>query len=423
MLLSAFSFQPIDAAKACQGLIETRDFYHPGHAHIFDCLMECVEQGLKPDPVVLIEALKEKRLLDACGGAGYVIEAVFDISGFAANIPRYAAIINAHRVRRDAIALAGELAEKAYDEVDVSDLALAALEGAQALVDTTNRRVRLRTMDEMLGDYLNTLDARAEGQGLGIRTGFRDLDHMTQGMREGELWVCGARPKVGKSGFAANLALNVIQAGHRVLLVSVEMAETEIMERLMAAEAKVPLRNLREGNLTDQLWERIHGATDRLSGKPLTILDDPNATVADVRSCGLRTGAELIIVDYAQLMKTEQQRSGTREREIADLTGSFKRLARELRCPVLLLSQVKRDADDRRPELGDMAESSSFEKNANVVLGLYREELVTGGAAGVMEVIVIASRATETGTARVAYNGALQRIVDFAQPDERARYN
>lgn len=423
LILSCFSWQPMEAASAVVGLVEPDDLYHPAHRHILTALLGLVEQGVKPDPVTLRDELATRGLLDEVGGLQGIVEATTDMAGTAGNMPRYASIVTNLAARRRLLAAAETIRELAWDVHESAESAQQALALVQEVVDATNKRVRLRSMDEMLEDYMNLLEARQLGEGLGLPTGWRDIDAITGGMREGELIVVGARPAVGKSTFAGNLAVNAIKQGKRVLLVSIEMAETEVIERVVAAEARVHLKRLRTGDLTEDTWLRITGAADDLSGRHLTILDDPNATIESVRAAGLRTGAELIIVDYTQLMRTEERRRGTRETEVADLTGGMKRMARELRCPVVALSQVKRDADGRRPELSDMAESSSFEKNANVVIGLYREELVSGGRPGMIEVIILKSRNTVTGSALLGYLGHHQRIDDLPPEPERERWN
>jgi replicative DNA helicase len=420
LILSCFNWQPTEAAKAIVGLVEPDDLYHPAHRHILTALLALIEQGVKPDPVTLRDELANRGLLGEVGGVQGIAAATTDTAGSTGNMPRYASIVTNLSARRRLLAAAETIRELAWDVHESAESAQQALALVQEVVDATNKRVRLRGLDEMLEDYMNLLEARQLGEGLGIPTGWRDLDAITGGMREGELIVVGARPAVGKSTFAGNLAVNVIKQGKRVLLVSIEMAETEVIERIVAAEARVHLKKLRMGDLTGDTWSKITGAADALSGKHLTILDDPNATIESVRAAGLRTGTELIIVDYTQLMRTEERRHGTRENEVADLTGGMKRMARELRCPVMALSQVKRDADGRRPELSDMAESSSFEKNANVVIGLYREELVSGGRPGMIEVIVLKSRNTVTGSALLGYLGHHQRIDDLPPEPERA---
>lgn len=422
LILSCFCFEPVKAAQAALGVIEPADFYLPAHRLIYAVLIDLVEQGVKPDPVTVVDELKARGQLAECGGPGGVAESTFQLGGFTANMPKYASIVSNMANRRRLIEVGSTVSELGWDYHESAEGAQRALEAVKEVVDATNSRVHIRDMATMINDYLDVLERREQGEGLGIPMGWRDLDDITQGMREGELIVVGARPGVGKSTFAGNLAVNALRLGKRVLLVSVEMAETEIIERIMAAEARINLKRLRAGDFTLDHWAQINEGAARLEVLPLSILDDPNATIEQVRAAAMRTQAELIIIDYTQLMKTEQARGSTREREVADLTGGFKRLAREMKCPVVALSQVKREADDRRPELGDMAESSSFEKNANVVLGLYREELVTGGAPGVMEVIVIKSRNTTTGTAKLAYIGHHQRISDMAPApaDDRA---
>lgn len=428
-LLNAFLLQPFDTAMACTGIVRPSDFYKPAHAIIFEVMTELIEGGTRPDPVLIAETLRERGQLDSVGGPVGIMDA-FDVhvGGYASSAPAYVEKISGLARNRDLIAAAGAIAEMAYEGAEAAENAFRSLRLVQEVVDATNRRVHLRTMGEMMDDYLNVLEEREEGRGLGIPTGFHELDSIIEGMREGELIVIGAPPKTGKSTLAANLVRNVVHAGNAVLLVSVEMAETEIMEKLMAAEAGIPLSQLRTGKLGTETWQKIsHAATD-LIDKPLVILDNPMATMAEVRACAQRLeGLRLVVIDYVQLMNAEVRRGMQREQVVAELTSSMKRLARELGITVMALSQVKRDVGDGRPGLTDFAESSSFEKNANVLIGLYREGAQDenfNARSSIMEVIVIASRNTKTGTARLAYHGPYQRISNMPQTDQSGRrYN
>lgn len=423
VLLSALFIQPYDTVKVVQGLIEPEHFYRPSNGLIYAKALELVEQGVKPDAVTVSEALRSAGQLDAVGGPAELMRISGRMDGFSSNAHRYASIIYNHHCTRRLIAVAGSILEDAYEGGESAIYAQRALEDVQGVVDATNRRVHLRTMTEMVDDYTDVLEARGRGEGLGIMTGWHDLDDITGGMREGQLWVVGAPPKTGKSTFAGNLAMNVIKQGRRVLLVSVEMSETEIMERLMAGEARINMKRLRTGQLETHHWAQVSDAAAEMADLPLSILDEPNATLAEIRAAALRTGAELVIVDYTQLLKAEVRKGGTREQVIAELTGGMKRLARELRCPFLALSQVRRDVAGDRPGLTDFAESSSFEKNGDYLLGLYRDELVNEHSAdrGTIEVIVIASRHSETGSCKLAYLGHHQKISNMARTEQPER--
>lgn len=420
-LLSALLLQPTETMPRVIGTIEPKDFYRPAHGLMYGALIELVEEGVRPDAVTLSEKLDERGELAAVGGPAEVMAVAGCMSGYSSNAERYASIITNAARRRDLMNAAAAIQELAAAQWDSGKAASGALELVQEVVDATNGRVRLRSMTEMVDEYMEVLGSRSEGKGLGIQTGWRDLDEIVQGMRPGQLWVCGAPPKTGKSTFAGNLAMNVLRQGRRVLLVSVEMAVIEVMERMMAAEARVDMKRLRVGNLTTDHWASISMAAADMADLQLAILDDTNASLLDVRACARRTKAELVIIDYTQLLKAEVRKGGTREQVVAELTAGMKRLARELEIPVLALSQVRREAADQRPGLTDFAESSSFEKNADYLLGLYRDELVNEASAdrGTIEVIVIASRHTETGTAKLAYLGHYQKISDMARVEVR----
>lgn len=410
-LLSCWFVWPVETAAAVRD-IPPSDFYDPDHQAIAHAISTLMDQGVKPDAVTVLDQLRTE-------GAEVGMSKLADVAsaqGTPGNLSRYGEIVSNLARRRELMALGSTIAELARDEHDPA----AAVDQIQSLLrgitEATNRRVHLRSMDEVMDDYLNLLEERVEGEQLGLSTGWDELDLALGGMREGELIVVAARPRVGKSTFAGNLALNVALAGHRTLVVSMEMAEMELMDRFVSAQARVNLSRLRMGQLMPEDFARIGSGSRGLVESPLYILDNPGAGLADIRAAALREQTEFIIVDYLQLVQAEK--AGTREREVAQVAEGLKQLARELGIPIVVPAQLNRNVEMRanqRPMLADLRESGAIEAAANVVLGLYRDELVNeiDPRRGVIEVIILKSRNTSTSTVELAYNADQQRIESF----------
>ncbi len=226
---------------------------------------------------------------------------------------------------------------------------------------------------------------------------------------------------MGKTAFAGNLATNVAADGHPVLFVSIEMAADELETRFMAKAARTSATRIRDATLADKDWPHIGEGITNLIDLPLWVNDDPTATVPLIRAHARRTSARLVIVDYLQLMKTTTgRRNDTREREVAELSGSLKRLARELQAPVVALAQLNRNLEirvDKKPQLSDLRESGAIENDADVVLGLYRDEYYKPDSddRGILEVITLKQRAGATGSTRLAYLPDISSITNLAR--------
>lgn len=402
------------AIEAAQATIRPVDYYHPGHGLIAEAIAEIHEAGDQPDPVSVAEVLRAKGVLERVGGPAFLLKLQADCPA-TSNAGRYAAIIKGHADRRRAIHLAGEIAEMAYEQAMAApDVATEALKLVQALVDATNSELRIFNMAQLVNEHADLLEQRGEGLAVGLTYGYPDLDDMTGGMREGELVLVIAEPAVGKSAFVGNVARRVGAGGTDVLLVSVEMARMELMDRLLAAQARLPLSMLRDGNLGQSALERAAAAQHQLLHSNVHIVDDPDITLEQIDAAVRRTRAGLVVVDYAQILRAPEG-TQSREREVAAISSGLKRMARRHRIPVMVLSAINRNVAgraDQRPVRTDIRESGQLEYDSNVVLGLYRDELKNPDTEhpGVMEVIVLKSRNSGAGTVRLRYDPDTQLI-------------
>lgn len=408
------------AVETARATLKPDDFHDPGHRLIFAAIGELHEGGEAVDPVTVADVLRLKGKLKHIGGPATLLNLQAGTPA-TSNAGRYAGIVKNHADLRAAIRIADEIKAAAYGMGQAAEVATGALVAVQGLVDSTNNQLKIFNMEQLVHEHLDLLEARADGTALGLATGFRDLDDATSGLHEGELVLVVAEPGVGKSAFVGNVARRVTRAGSRVAVFSVEMARLELMDRLLAAEARVPLSVLRNGSMGEAAWKKMGAAQHQLLGADgLHIVDDPDVTLAQIDAAIRRTRADLFIVDYAQILKAPEG-SGSREREVAAISSELKRIARRHRIPGIVLSAINRQVNsraDQRPTRSDIRESGQLEYDANLILGLYRDELKDPDTTspGIMEVIVLKSRNSRADTIRLRYDPDTQLISDVFQP-------
>jgi len=285
--------------------------------------------------------------------------------------------------------------------------------------------LRVAHVGDDLEEWLDLLDRRIEGDRDGIPTGLTDLDSVIGGLHPGQLIVVGARPAVGKTAFALNVATNIARTGEPVLFVSIEMSRLELQDRLVAACARLDGRRIRNGTIGPRDNVKVAAAVAELAVMPLTIVDDAAATLGSIRAdaakAGIGDGQGVIVIDYLQLVQhTAANRNASRQEVVAEVARGAKRLARALAVPVVALSQMSRDLKhraDKRPSLFDLRESGQIEQDADVVIGLHREEMYDTDTAdkGVMEAIVLKQRNGPTDTARLAFLDRYGKVVDLGK--------
>ena len=334
------------------------------------------------DVITLPEELNRMKKMDDVGGVGYVLN-LPNMVGTASNAEYYANIVVEKALSRNLISTCTELATEAYDgEKKTEDLLDDAERRILQLSDTKNRGdfASVGTVVEATLDKITKLYENKAGL-TGLPTGFRDLDRMTSGLQPSDLILVAARPSMGKTAFTLNIAQNVGVRQHKtVAFFSLEMSQEQLVQRLLCQIAHIDSQKLRTGQLnSDEEWTRLTDACDKLYESPIYIDDTPGISVAEMRSKARRLksehGLDLIIVDYLQLMQGRNAES--RQQEISEISRSLKALARELKVPLIALSQLSRSVEsrqDKRPMLSDLRESGALEQDADIVSFLYRED-------------------------------------------------
>lgn len=420
-----------DAIQTATALIRNRAemFYKPAHGHIYDAIAAMASAGEKVDPITVAEHLTRRGLLDSAGGPG-VLVALQASAPAVANVGRYAEIVAELWALRKLITTAGEIAEMGYSLPDDVDAAVAAAAGMVQAIQRERGGGGMMLLSEALGITLDEIERRYEDETSGtIDTGLDQLDRILGGIQPGSLVVAAARSGVGKTAFALCVAAHVaLVLGQPVLVHTLEMSVIEIVKRLMASELRVDSRALRSGKVSERDWERISDGIGKLAEAPLWIDDDNEATVASIRANVMEiyqlmgVPPALVIVDYVQLMEGDS--SSGRQQELANISRQLKVLAgkpiagTDAKTVVMALSQLKRDVDerqDKRPMLKDLRETGALEMDADLVLGIYREDTYKRNTdrAGIAEVIVLKARSGPTGAADCAYVSQYTKFANF----------
>ena len=354
------------------------DFYVNANRDIFAGVISLYEKGQKADLITLTDELKTLGTMDRVGGPAYVAN-LTSLVPSSANVEYYARIVQEQSVRRSLIRLSAELAVRARDESVSVNLVLD--EAQSKVFDITKNRVssNYKTMKEIIPDTIKVIERlfKHEGSTTGIPSGFSDLDQMTAGFQNSEFIVIGARPSVGKTALALSMAAHTaIQEKIPTAFFSLEMADTAIMQRLISSESRIRSESLRTGMLRPSDFNSIMDAAGRIYEAPLYIVDTPNMRLLEFRTLARRLCAEkdvrVIFVDYLTLI-THDNQDIQRWEQISDISRSLKALARELRIPIVTLSQLKREAEGKQPTLADLRESGSIEQDADLILFLHRD--------------------------------------------------
>lgn len=399
-------------------IVEPADFYVPKHERIFRSILELFGKGSPIDVVSLSNFLKEKDMLADIGGSSYLSELVNDVST-SSHIEHYADTVRSKKLLRDLITLAGQIHESAFDNNDDIDNLLDSIE--QKIIRISQRSIVQRFVaikDELRGAY-ERIEKLHQDKDTGIRgvpSGFPDLDGFLSGFQKSDLVILGARPSVGKTSLALDIARQA--AFHTkvpVGIFSLEMSREQIVDRLISAESGIPLWRLRTGRINDDLeFQMIQQSLDKLSNSPLFIDDTPAPTVLQIRSMARRLqmehGLGLILVDYLQLIAS-RIRSDNVVQQISEISRGLKALARELSIPVLALSQLSRNIeqrDTRMPRLSDLRDSGSIEQDADVVMFIYRKDRdkqeVPEEEKGIADIIIAKHRNGPTGTVKLMFD-------------------
>jgi replicative DNA helicase len=390
-------------------LIGPDDFYRGAHRKLFRAMLELSEENEPVDMITLGERLRARGELVEVGGAAFLAELTERVPT-AANVAHHARIVRNRSVLRGLITAATEIATRGYEASDnVGDL----LDRAEQLIfEISERQVRtsFTHIQNLLVDTVKTIERLYEQKQAvtGVPTGFADLDRMTAGLQPSDLIIIAGRPSMGKTAFCLNVAEHAaLRADVGVAVFSLEMSKEQLAMRMLCSEARVDLARVRTGHLSEREFPKLAMAAGRLGDAPVYIDDTPALSILELRAKARRLKRDaaaklgLVIVDYIQLMRSSEGKD-SREQEISEISRSLKALAKELKVPVVALSQLNRQVENRSPpipRLADLRESGAIEQDADVILFLYREEYYNEDTdrRGIAEVHIAKQRNGPTG--------------------------
>jgi replicative DNA helicase len=357
-------------------------FYSLQNQKIFNAIISLFNKGQRSDLITITEELRQTGMLDASGGPGY-IASLTDIVPTSANVEYYAKVVLESSVRRALLTISHKIISAAHDE---STASRAVLEDAQKRIfelTDANQLATFKTPKEIIPLVIEAIEKlyHTRDAFTGVPSGLIELDQMTSGFQKSELIIIGARPSVGKTALALSMAAHIaIKEKIPTAFFSLEMSDMQLMQRLISSESKIPSEKIRTGLLKMSDFQSIQDAAGHIYDAPLYIVDMPNMKLLDLRAMCRRLRAqykvEIIFIDYLTLISSENTMI-PRHEQIAEISRSLKSLARELNIPVVALSQVRRDAEGKRPMLADLRESGSIEQDADVVMFLHRERVTT----------------------------------------------
>ena len=372
----------LDAAAAAEvrDILYAEDFYAERHALIYRAAVALTDRGDPIDEITLRAQLERSNMVGRAGGIGYIAELTLTVPT-ATSVKHWAQIVIDHAIRRRLIGVGGELGALGFDTarpaVDALDLAEQKVFG----ISQARNAGEAQHISRLVRETWEIFEERLQKKEIvnGVRTNFAHLDGLTQGLQPQELIILAARPSVGKTSLALNIARNAaVLAKVPVAVFSLEMSKQQLVQRLICSEAMVDSHTLRTGQASQTDFQKIAGAMDRLTQAELWIDDTPRLSIATLRARARRMkaahGIGLVIIDYLQLMQGGRQES--RVQEVSDISSGLKAVAKELDVPILALSQLSRASEqrtDRRPQLSDLRDSGSIEQDADVVMFLYRE--------------------------------------------------
>ncbi|MCL1923858.1 MAG: replicative DNA helicase [Propionibacteriaceae bacterium] len=414
-----------DAIANVMGIVKGRDFYKPAHELIFDTILSLYSQGVPADAITVAEDLNKQGAIARAGGYPYISD-LYGAVSIAANGEYYAHIVREKAILRRLVNASIRIAQLGYaGQGDVDDIVDQAQQTMYEISDGVSGEDYQR-VSELLQETWDEMDALAAHGGRlhGVPTGFTKLDELTNGLHPGQMIIVAARPSIGKSTVALDMARSA--AVHNMMttaVFSLEMSSQEIMMRLLSAEASVPLKNIRTGQL-DDYWDNLSAVTTQISAAPLFIDDSPNLTMLEIRAKARRLkqhhDLKLIIIDYIQLM-TSGRKVESRQLEVSEFSRQIKLMAKELDIPVVAISQLNRGTEaraDKKPLLSDLRESGSLEQDADMVILLHRADYYNkDDHPGEADLIVAKHRNGRTETVHVIFEGQMSRFRD--DPDSR----
>ncbi|MGD2269124.1 MAG: replicative DNA helicase [Desulfobacterales bacterium] len=410
-------------------ILSPDDFYKSDHQKIFSAITELFSKNEPVDLVTLTNILKEKGQLETIGGAAYLSQLV-DTVPLAVNAQHYARIVRDKSSLRKLIEKSNNIARRCFEDRGEVDDVIDFAETAIYEISENKAKQSFYPLSKMIEKNIDALEERQGNKTLvtGVPTGFTFFDHKTSGLQNADLVILAARPSMGKTAFALNVARNAaLEANTSVAVFSLEMSKEQLSMRMLSSEARLNSTRLRSGFISQEDWMKITEAAGNLSNAPIYIDDSPNITAMEIRAKSRRLKMDknigLVIIDYLQLMQGRRS-AERRELEISEISRSLKALAKELDLPVLAISQLNRmleQRSDKRPQLSDLRESGALEQDADVVAFIYRDEVYNkeedNPNRGKAELIIAKQRNGPIGTISLTFLDAYTRFENLAAED------
>lgn len=415
--------------------IDEGNFYKEAHSRIYSTVVELYDANQPVDIVSVTENLKKRKQLESVGGAGYISELIDSIPS-AAHVGHYLGIVREKSILRRLIKVASEISNRCYDVPE--DVHEVLDEAEKNIFEISQHRrsqgfVRIGDLIKHSIETVETLYQRKEHV-TGVASGYSDLDSITAGFQPSDLIIVAARPSMGKTSLALNIVEHAaVVEGVPSAVFSLEMSKEQLVLRMLCSHARVNAHNVRTGFISEKHdFPRLVNAAGKLATSPVFIDDTPALSILEMRAKARRLvakeGIKLIVVDYLQLMRTLSRKSEGRQQEISEISRSLKALARELSVPVIVLSQLNREAEsrpDHRPRLSDLRESGAIEQDADLVMLLFREEYYdpdNEDVKGKAEVIIAKQRNGPVGNVKLSFMEECTRFENYTGRDEEEEF-
>lgn len=422
---------PTDVIGDCVERINEQYFYQPAHATIYAILVECWTAQRPADVITLTQILRDRNLLDAVGGPAFITH-LFTFTPTAANAGYYLEIVREKYVLRQIIGTCTECAARAYDEQGEVNTLLDDVEARVLAISENRFKDQVPLMKDQVMEAIETIEKLYERRGAitGLPSGFANFDRMTNGLHPAEMVVIAARPSMGKTAFAMNIAEHVaITAKHPVAIFSLEMSSQQLVQRLLCSRARVNLGKVRDGFLSERDFPNLMNAAGKLAESQIYIDDTAGLSILELRAKARRFkqmhDIQLIVIDYLQLLRSTSRRAqDNRQLEIAEISSGVKALAKELNIPIIVLAQLNRNPEARaggKPRLSDLRESGSIEQDADLVGLLVRSEYYAEDdeqreeTKGEAELIIAKQRNGPVGDVKLTFLKEFTRFEDRAE--------
>lgn len=412
-----------ESVAAATEILRGEDFYSEAHKEIFEAILDVYDHGTPIDLVTTVEALRQRGSLEAVGGGAYISDLSMSVPS-TANIRYYIRIVDEKATLRRLILASNEIIKEGYDASEDLDIIIDHAE--KKIFDIAQRKntQAFEPIKTILLDTYTKIEEMTKNKGkiVGVATGFKDFDQRTSGLNASDFVLIAARPSMGKTSFAINIAqYAALHSQVPVAIFSLEMSKDQLVQRMLSSEANIELQKIRTGDLNENDWIKLVQAAGPLSSAPIYIDDTPGISAMEIRSKARRLklehGLGMIVIDYIQLM-SGRGKTESRQQEVSEMSRSLKALARELNVPVVTLSQLSRGPEgrqDHRPMLSDLRDSGAIEQDADIVVFLYRDEYYNPESEkkNIAEAIIAKQRNGPTGTVELVWLGQFTKFANY----------